>query len=637
MDKQSFRRIFNSKFETSADAEGFMNISAALKSTRQTKGGRSGAQSGPKDQIKGKLGWKELGGEYLHFSLYKENKDTMEVVSFIAKSLNVRPKSFSFAGTKDRRGVTVQRISVWRQYAERLASLNRTLRGSKIGGFKYEPTSLELGDLKGNEFLITLRDCRFEGDDNLSIADRVELANDVLNTSVADLRKNGFINYFGLQRFGTFSTGTDEVGKKILQEDYEGAVWAILSYGEDALTAALSTETTGDEPLISRDDKARAHAIHLFKMTGKSQPAMDKMPRKFSAESTIIRHLGPRSKDFIGALLTINRNLRLMYVHAYQSLVWNKAASERWAKYGAQVVKGDLVIVESPSKQKANAQTKDEVDENGEVVVLPAAEDTAASLDDMFERARPLTEEEAKSGKYTIFDIVLPTPGYDIEYPDNEIGDFYKTFMASDAGGHLDPANMRRKVKDFSLSGSYRKILAQVGDDLSYEVKAYTNDNEQMVKTDLDHLYKPKQSNQPTPQSVTRAEDGKHTGLKVTQLVGEESGPESTSTAEHARTASGISLSSDSTGGGVPLPVEAVESTHGTKRAAEEPAKDESSKAELLAQEAENGEKYNPAPEKVAVIVKFQLGSSQYATMALRELMKQGGVKTFKPDFSSGR
>lgn len=44
-----------------------------------------------------------------------------------------------------------------------------------------------------------------------------------------------------------------------------------------------------------------------------------------------------------------------------------------------------------------------------------------------------------------------------------------------------------------------------------------------------------------------------------------------------------------------------------------------------------------PNPTKIAVILKFTLGTSQYATMALRELMSVAGVKTYKPDFSSGR
>jgi tRNA pseudouridine13 synthase len=36
-------------------------------------------------------------------------------------------------------------------------------------------------------------------------------------------------------------------------------------------------------------------------------------------------------------------------------------------------------------------------------------------------------------------------------------------------------------------------------------------------------------------------------------------------------------------------------------------------------------------------VVRFQLASSQYATVALRELMKAGGVKAFKPEFMGGR
>jgi tRNA pseudouridine13 synthase len=40
--------------------------------------------------------------------------------------------------------------------------------------------------------------------------------------------------------------------------------------------------------------------------------------------------------------------------------------------------------------------------------------------------------------------------------------------------------------------------------------------------------------------------------------------------------------------------------------------------------------------QKLAVVIKLQLGSSQYATMALRELTK-GGAVAFRPDFQGGR
>jgi tRNA pseudouridine13 synthase len=42
----------------------------------------------------------------------------------------------------------------------------------------------------------------------------------------------------------------------------------------------------------------------------------------------------------------------------------------------------------------------------------------------------------------------------------------------------------------------------------------------------------------------------------------------------------------------------------------------------------------NVTNDKLAVILTLQLGSSQYATMAIRELSK-GGASSFTPDFSS--
>lgn len=101
--------------------------------------------------------WSELGGEYLHFTLYKENKDTMEAVDLVSKHIRGSSKTFGFAGTKDKRGITSQRVSGLRVSATQLANLNARLNGVKTGDYSYHTTPLKLGDLQGNRFTIVLR------------------------------------------------------------------------------------------------------------------------------------------------------------------------------------------------------------------------------------------------------------------------------------------------------------------------------------------------------------------------------------------------------------------------------------------------------------------------------------------------
>ena len=528
---QAIRRIFNSQIESSTDAEGLMTISVAA---NRTKRKAQGAREGGRNQ--GRVNWDELGGPYLHFTIYKENKDTMEVISFIARTLRLNPKSFQFAGTKDRRGVTTQRACAHRVHADRLAKMNSTLRNAALGDFEYRKYGLELGDLAGNEFVITLRECDIPGIDLQDRETAIKNATERVGSALRNLRERGYFNYYGLQRFGTFATRTDTVGVKMLQEDFKGACDAILHYSPHVLAAAQEGENS--TTLISSDDKARAEAIHIFETTSRINEALEKLPRKFSAEANLIRQLGRSKNDYLGALQAIPRNLRLMYVHAYQSLVWNFAAGERWRLYGDKVVEGDLVLIHEHIDKNQNANgPATEVDADGEVIIAPHAEDSAYAASDAFVRARALTAEEAASGKYTIFDVVLPLPGFDVLYPANAMDGFYKRFMGSEQGGGLDPYDMRRKWKDISLSGSYRKFLSRMGADYSAEVKLYSVDDEQFVQTDLEKL------------------NGKQ------------------STAANA-----------------------------------------------------------DAADKIAVVLKFQLGSSQYATMALRELMK-GKVIAYKPDF----
>lgn len=549
---QAIRRIFNSQLESATDSEGSMAITAANNRFKRDAGAGAGAGRGNANgrSNNNRINWEELGGQYLHFTLYKENKDTMEVVSFIARSLKMNPKSFQFAGTKDRRGVTAQRVCATRVLAERVARLNPTLRNAWVGDFEYRRQALDLGDLDGNEFVVTLRELEIPNANSEDTQAAVSKASEVVGTALKNLRQRGYFNYYGLQRFGTFATRTDTVGVKMLQEDYKGACEAILHYSAESLQAAIEGESYNAN--ISSDDRARAMAINMFE-SGKHNlvnQALQTLPRKFSAESNLIRHLGRSRNDYLGALQTIPRNLRLMYVHAHQSLIWNFAASERWRLYGDKVVEGDLVIVqEHREKEDAAAETANEtVDADGEIIIVPQGEDSAVAADDMFTRARALTAEEVASGKYTLFDIVLPQPGYDIIYPENKMKDFYHSFMTSEQGGKLDPSKMRRSWKDISLSGSYRKIFSRMmNDNYSFDVKLYSEDDEQFVPTDLDKINQ-KKGNAETVAATTNETTG----------------------------------------------------------------------------------------DKMAAILKFQLGSSQYATMALRELTK-GKVTAYRADFGGGR
>ncbi|PGH21465.1 hypothetical protein AJ80_03256 [Polytolypa hystricis UAMH7299] len=565
---QAIRRIFASRLESTTDNDGAMVISALPARRQENRQKNRGGE-----MRKGKLGWNELGGEYLHFTIYKENKDTMEVVSYIGRQTKMNAKHFQFAGTKDRRGVTVQRASAFRVHADRLERINRTLRNAAIGDFEYHERGLELGDLQGNEFVITLRDCQFPTDAASENKDIVAAVTELVSRSLRDLRERGYFNYYGLQRFGTFATRTDTVGVKMLQGNFKAACDAILHFNPASIAAA---KAPGSRTQMSSDDIARAEAIETFQTTGKVHQAMDKLPKKFSAEGNILRHLGRAPNDYFGALQTIPRNLRLMYVHAYQSLVWNFAVGERWRLYGNKVVEGDLVLVNDFKKEDnktttaaaAAADATDAVDADGDAIVLPSATDSAQTVDDMFERARALTAAEAASGTYSVFDIVLPLPGFDIIYPPNEMTEFYKRFMGSERGGGLDPFDMRRKWRDVSLSGGYRKVLSRPGQDCEVQVRRYEVADEQFSETDLERLRKTQQQKKRKMQE------------------------------EDAEVKDGDEMEIEKEGGG-------------------------------------GGEEGKG--DKVAVIIKLQLGSSQYATMALRELMKTGGVKTYKPDFGGGR
>ena len=65
-------------------------------------------------------------------------------------------------------------------------------------------------------------------------------------------------------------------------------------------------------------------------------------------------------KAHAAALQQLPRNLRLMYVHAFQSYLWNAAATHRARIFGTDAaVEGDLVIVNSSEQAPAAPAAED--------------------------------------------------------------------------------------------------------------------------------------------------------------------------------------------------------------------------------------------------------------------------------------
>ncbi|KAI5948716.1 PUS7 [Candida theae] len=455
---QLLRKAFQGKLESTTSSENTFKIVIAKNRGNNRRGGDTNIMDSMHHVDENGVINYGLGPfkPYLHFAVFKQNRDTMDVANNIAKMLRISPKTINYAGTKDRRGVTCQKFCISRGKVLRVSALNKMKNSNfKLGRFTYEDYPLKLGDLAGNEFTITLRDVKPAVDEG---------ADADLRTIVAQcfdsLDKHGFINYFGMQRFGSFSVPTHELGIALLQEDWEKCVELLLSEQEVCSPGTMEMRKIWKE---KRDAKEASKAL----------------PRHFVAENCILKVLSSEQQDsdkkykrhsYLKSLLAIPKNLRMMYVHAYQSYVWNLVASKRIELFGLEVQEGDLVFDEQGSN-KATSVDYDGFEED------VAVSNTVA--------VRALTKEDIDSGKYSIFDVVLPSPGFKIEYPTNEkLRQVYIDTMAKD---NLDPFNLMRKNKEFSLTGAYRTLLSKPKD-LSYEIIEYRADGKPLVKTDLEIL-----------------------------------------------------------------------------------------------------------------------------------------------------
>lgn len=136
-----------------------------------------------------------------------------------------------------------------------------------------------------------------------------------------------------------------------------------------------------------------------------------------------------------------------MYIHAYQSLVWNGIASRRIA-LGLRPLVGDLVYVDEaivvPDFVADDVDLVAAAENEDEANAAEEAESTEAEVSAFRTMVRPLTAEDIATEKYKIFDVVLPLPGHDITYPTNDCGKWYEERLAEDG---LSSEKLKQKQK----------------------------------------------------------------------------------------------------------------------------------------------------------------------------------------------
>ncbi|KAJ4478250.1 pseudouridine synthase [Lentinula aciculospora] len=474
--RTSFHQVIRELFGGKLDSETDTSTPATEEGSRiMVKWSRRGVGRGGRERRDGGGGSERSPRgtfpPYIHFTLQKTNRDTQDALSHLSRMLKVNVKDLSVAGTKDKRGVTVQRVSlkrnnktvedVWnlangvtngRKSAEE-AVKERGERGVRIADLNYRKASLELGLLKGNAFVITLRSVQ---------VDSMETLDKALNI----LKNTGFINYYGMQRFGTASVPTHAIGLALLQSDWQKASSLILQprHGEHPDVVAARNAWLVDHDL----DKA-----------------LSLMPRRVVAERCLLESYKKQKGDTrnaMGALSTIPRNLRLMYVHAYQSYVWNAIVSERVRIHGVEKpVVGDLVFEVDPDT-KTEEDGEDENEDTTDKGLSNRARKKLARKPWSPPQVKTLTEENLN--KYTMLDVIMPLPGTDVAYPGSQLGERYREFLKIDG---LDPDNFVRKQKDYTLSGSYRKILHRPTA-MAWSVMRYTDPDVPLAQADEDKL-----------------------------------------------------------------------------------------------------------------------------------------------------
>lgn len=171
-------------------------------------------------------------GEHLFLWIEKRDLPAGELLSCLSSGLGVSQRDIGVAGQKDRRAVTRQFVSVPSRCGEKLESFSHPKISILSAGLHHN--KLRMGHLIGNRFVIRLRSRRPDSVTSgehqtaatpaaASIAESDEVFSpeqvNAVRDRLAEIRQQGFPNYYGPQRFGYRGRTLQDGLRKLTSEE----------------------------------------------------------------------------------------------------------------------------------------------------------------------------------------------------------------------------------------------------------------------------------------------------------------------------------------------------------------------------------------------------------------------------------
>lgn len=182
----------------------------------------------------------EGSGEHVFLHVEKVGENTEYVARLLARHAGVRQRDVSYAGMKDRHGRTRQWFSVWLPGKEDPDWSGVETDNLKILETVRHARKLKRGVLAGNRFTLTIRN--WQGD------------RDIAEQQLRQIRRHGFPNYFGEQRFGHQGRNIEKAlamfqGGKVKREQRSIYLSAARSYLFNLILAERVKDQTWNKAL----------------------------------------------------------------------------------------------------------------------------------------------------------------------------------------------------------------------------------------------------------------------------------------------------------------------------------------------------------------------------------------------------